>query len=135
MQLLELVQSGGGPLLELGLGTDHVQVATRTRIEGEGQAEVPAAGDVPVAQVSQPIIHPLAHVVRGPIHGGVGPKQPRPQVLDGDEPVVGDAEDEWRLAAPAVGIAVDDLLGRLQPASLGEVGHDLVGRLDGPQSV
>ena len=41
-QLLQLVEAAGRPLLELGEGADHVQVAARARVERERQAVVAA---------------------------------------------------------------------------------------------
>ena len=43
-----------------------------------------------------------------------------------DEPVVGDAEDERRVAAPAVRVVVHVLAGRDEEAALGEIADDLV---------
>ena len=54
---------------------------------------------------------------------------------DGDEPVVGDAEDERRVAAPALGIAVLVQAGLDEDALLLEVADDLLGGLDRRQAV
>ena len=57
------------------------------------------------------------------------------QVAHGDEPVVGDAEDERRVAAPAVRVAVLVQPGLDEEAALAEVADDLVGRLDRREAV
>ena len=112
VELLELLEPRGGELRQLGLRADDGHVAALARVDGERQAEVAAAGDVPVAHVREPVVHPLPEVVRGPPHAGVRLEEPRAQLVDRDEPVVRDAEDERRVAAPAEGKAVLDLLRR-----------------------
>ena len=101
-QLLELVEPRDGALLELRARADHVQVPARARIERQRQPVVAAARDVPVAHVAQPVVHALAHVLAA----STRPSRSRrasaaADLVDGDEPVVGDAEDERRVAAPA----------------------------------
>ena len=54
---------------------------------------------------------------------------------DGDEPVVGDAEDERRVAAPALGVAVLVQARLDEHALLLEVADDLLRGLDGRQAV
>ena len=94
--------------LELGARPDHGQVAARARVEGQRQAEVPLARDVPVAHVPQPVVHPLRVEGGRPFDGCVRVEQRLPDLVGRDEPVVDDPEEERRLAAPADGIAVDD---------------------------
>ena len=101
-QLLELVEPVERALLELGLRADHVQVPARARVERQRQPVVAAARDVPVAHVAQPVVHALAHVLGRPLDRRVRVEHRLPQVAHGDEPVVGDAEDERRVAAPAL---------------------------------
>ena len=105
-QLLELVEALECALLELGLRADHVQVPARARVERQRQAVVAAPRDVPVAHVAQPVVHALAHVLGHPFDRGVRREQLRTQLVDRDEPVVGDAPDQRRVAAPAMRIAV-----------------------------
>ncbi len=128
-QLLELVEPGDGALLELGARPDHVQVAAPAGIERQRQAVVAAAGDVPVAHVVEPVVHALAHVLGRPLDRRVRVEHLLPQVADGDEPVVGDAEDERRVAAPALGIAVLVEARLDEDALLLEVADDLLRRL------
>ncbi len=151
-QLLELLEAAECAFLELRLRSDHVQVSACARIERQRQPVVAAARDVPVAHVVQPVVHPLAHVLRCPLDGRVRLEHLLPQVAHGDEPVVGDAEDQRRVTAPALGIAVlvqprfdeaalfleraDDLLRRLgrrhavEPAEGVVEAAGLVDRLD-----
>ena len=105
-QLLELLEPFGRALLELGSRADHVQVAARAGVEGQRQPVVAAPRDVPVAHVVQPVVHALAHVRGRPVDVLVRGEQLWPQLLDGDEPVVREAEDQGRVAAPAVRIGV-----------------------------
>ena len=105
-ELLELVEPSSARSRELRLRADHVQVPARARIERQRQAVVAAARDVPVAHVAQPVVHALAHVLGHPLDLRVRLEQLRPELLDRDEPVVGEPEDQRRVAAPAVRIAV-----------------------------
>ena len=108
---------------------DHVQVPAVARIERQRQPVVAAARDVPVAHVAQPVVHALAHVGRRPLDGRVRVEQRLAQLVDRDEPVVGDAEDERRVAAPAMRIAVLVEARLDEQSALGEVADDLVGRV------
>src|SRR5207253_10812903 len=108
VQLLELLEPAYGPLLELGARADHVQAPAGARVEGQRQAEVALARDVPVAHVAEPVVHALPVLRRRPLDLLVRVEERLPQVVAADEPVVDDAEDERRLAAPAGRIAVDD---------------------------
>ncbi len=134
-ELLELVEPAGRAPLELRPRPDDVEVAARARVEGEGEAVEALARDVPVVHVAQPVVHAPAHVVRRPAHRRVGLERPRADLVHGDEPVLAQAEDQRGLAAPAVRVAVDDLLGGDDPPALGEVRDDLVGDLAGPAPV
>ncbi len=134
-ELLQLVEAAEGALLELGPRADHVQVPARTRVERQRQAVVAAPGDVPVAHVAQPVVHALAHVPGRPFDRRVRVEQRLTELVDSDEPVVREAEDQRRVAAPAEGIAV---LGRLrahEQATVAEVADDLLRRLDGREAV
>ena len=57
------------------------------------------------------------------------------ELLHRDQPVVGHAPDEGRVAAPAVRVAVQVHAGLEQVALLGEATDDLVGRLRGRETV
>ena len=128
-QLLELLQPGDRALLELPTRADHVQVPARAGIEGQRQAVVAAAGDVPVAHVPEPVVHALAHVGGRPLDGRVRLEQRLAKLVHRDQPVVGDAPDQRRVAAPAVRVAVEVRPGLEQIALLGEAADDLVGRV------
>ena len=65
-QLLELFEALRRALPQLRLRAEHGQVAARARIERQRQPVVAAPRDVPVAHVAQPVVHPLAHVLRAP---------------------------------------------------------------------
>ena len=93
-------------LAQLLARADHVQLAACARVEGQRQPVVAAARDVPVAHVAQPVVHALAHVRRHPLDAGVRLEQRLADAVDGDEPVVGDAEDQRGVAAPAVRVVV-----------------------------
>ncbi len=134
-QLLELVESAGRALLELGLRADHVQVAAVAGVEGQRQAVVTAPRDVPVAHVAEPVVHALAHVAGRPLDLLVRREQLRPELVDRDQPVVRDAPDQRRVAAPAVRIAMLVRLGRDERPALGEPADDLIGGLDGREPV
>ncbi len=123
------------PLGQLLLRPDHVQVPAGARVEGERQAVVAAARDVPVAHVAQPVVHPLPHVRGHPLDRPVRVEQAPADALDVDEPVVGDAEDERRVAAPAVRVVVQVGARLDEETALGQVADDLVGRLDGREPV
>ena len=106
-----------------------LQVPAAARIEGQRQPVVAAARDVPVAHVPQPVVHALAHVGGHPLDLRVRLEQRVPHAVDGDEPVVGEPEDERRVAAPAVRVVVEHRVPEAtrKPRS-DEVADDLVGR-------
>src|SRR4029453_1698287 len=58
-----------------------------------------------------------------------------PKPVDADEPVVRDAEDQRRRAAPAVWVSMHDLSRLDEPSALGQVLDDLVGGLDRARAV
>ena len=120
VQLAQAVEPADGALLELGPRADHRQVAACARVERQRQAEVPLARDVPVAHVPQPVVHPLRVEGRRPLDRRVRVEHRLPDLLGGDEPVVDDAEEERRLAAPARRIAVDDPPGLDEEPALAE---------------
>ncbi len=124
VQLLQLVETRDGTLLQLRPRTDHVHVPAFARIERKRQTEVALARDVPVAHVAQPVVHPLLVLRRRPFDGRVGVEHRLTDLLRGDEPVVDDAKDERRLATPADRIAVDDRAFRDEDAALAQrFGH------------
>ena len=129
-QLLELLDRSGRARQELGLRADHVQVPARARVEGEREPVVAAPRDVPVAHVAQPVVHALAHVGRRPLDRRVRVEQRLAELVDGDQPVVGDAPDERGVAAPAMGIAVLVRPRLDEEARLREAAHDLIRGLD-----
>ena len=134
-QLLELVEPAERPLLQLGPRADHVQVPAGARVERQRQPVVAAARDVPVAHVAQPVVHALAHVRGRPLDGGVGVEQRLPQLVDRDEPVVREAEDQRRVAAPAEGVAVLDGARAHEQAAISEVTDDLLRSLHRGEAV
>ena len=103
---------------------DHRHVAARARVDRQRQAEVPLARDVPVAHVPQPVVHPLRVEGRRPFDRCVRVEHRLPDLLGRDEPVVDDAEEERRLAAPARRIAVDDPPGLDEETALSEARDD-----------
>ena len=109
-ELLELIEPRDGALLELGAGADHVQVPAGAGVERQRQPVVAAARDVPVAHVPEPVVHALAHVLGRPLDGRVRVEERLTHLVDADEPVVREPEDERRVAAPALRVAVLVLL-------------------------
>src|SRR5439155_24229465 len=101
MQLLELLEPRQGALVELRARADYVQPPAVAGIERQRQAEVPSPRDVPVAHVAQPVVHPLLVLRRPPSDLVVALEHQLPDLGGGYEPVVDDAEDERRAAAPA----------------------------------
>ena len=132
VQLAQAVEPADRALLELGPRADHRQVAAGAWVERERQAEVPLARDVPVAHVPQPVVHPLRVEGRRPFDRCVRVEHRLPNLLGRDEPVVDDAEEERRLAAPARRIAVDDPPGLDEETPLPEARDDgLLRRIGG----
>ena len=128
-ELLELVKPLERALLQLGPRPDHVEVAAGARVERERQAVVAAARDVPVPHVAQPVVHALPHVGGRPLDRGVRLEQLRPKLVDRDEPVVGEPEDQGRVAAPAERVAVLDRLRAHEQPTVAQVADDLLCRL------
>ncbi len=81
---------------------DDVQVPALAGVEGQRQPVEAAARDVPVAHVPQPVVHALAHVGGRPLDRRVRLEQRLAKLVDRDQPVVGHAPDQRRVAAPAV---------------------------------
>ena len=127
VQLLELLDAFDRAVLELGPGADHVQLSARAAVERQRQPVEAAARDVPVVHVSQPVVHPLAVLRRRPLDRRVRVEQRLPDLLDADEPVVGDAPDQRRVAAPAVWVAVLVEAGLDEQRPLTQIACDLVG--------
>ena len=129
VQLLQAVEAGRRALAQLLLRGDDVHVPVRAEPERQRQAPVALARDAPVAHVAQPVLHALAEVRRRPLDGGVGVDHRLADLVAADEPLVDDAEDQLRAAAPAVRVAV--LVGLLadEPAAALEVLGDEVGHL------
>ena len=100
-------------------------------VERQRQAEVALARDVPVAHVAEPVVHALLVLRRRPLDCVVRVEHRSADLLRGDEPVVDDAEDERRLAAPAGRVTVHDRAGRNEEAALAQGLDDRLGRLVG----
>ena len=108
---------------------DDVHVAVRAEPERQRQAPVALARDAPVAHVAQPVLHALAEVRRRPLDRRVGVDHRLADLVAADEPLVDDAEDQLRAAAPAVRVAVLVRLLAQQPAAALEVRDDELGHL------
>src|ERR671934_257703 len=135
VELLELLDPLDRACLQLLRGADHVQLAARARIEGQRQAVEAAARDVPVAHVPEPVVHPLAVLRRRPLDSGVRVQERLPDLVDADEPVVGHAPDERRVAAPAMRVAVLVEARADQEAPFAKVAGDLIGSVAGRGAV
>ena len=148
VQLLELVEPPHRSLFELVARADHGDGPAAAGVDRQRQPEVALARDVPVAHVAEPVVHPLPVLQRRPLDLLVRVQERLPQLVAADEPVVDDAEDERRLAAPADRVPVHDpALGDEQAAvaerfrharlhlGRGEAGELAVGRGHPPRLV
>ena len=107
VELAEIVQPPDGPLGELRARPDHGEViAAVALVERQRQTPKPAAGDVPVTHVGEPVGHAGAGVVRDPADLGGGGEHPRPDLVHADEPLVIHAKHELFAAAPAMRVAM-----------------------------
>src|SRR5439155_26451100 len=97
MELLQLLEPARRPLLELRARADHVQVPARAGVEGQRQAEVTLARDVPVAHVAEPVVDPLLVLGRRPLDVLGRVEQRLAEVVAADAPYVDDAGDGRRL--------------------------------------
>ena len=124
VQLLQGVEPGHGARLELRARADHVHAAAVARVERQRQPVEAPPGDVPVPHVAQPVLHALAVLRRRPLDAPVLLDHPLAHALHADVPVVGDAEDQRRVAAPAVRIRVHHRARVDQRAALAQGGDD-----------
>ena len=114
-------EAGDG--LDALVGADGL-AAVRAVHHGDRQTPLALAGDAPVGALAHHALHAVDAPVGHPAHvvtGGTGVFLER---LDRAEPLRGGAEDDGALAAPAVRIAVDDVLAGEQRAALLHVGQD-----------
>ena len=114
---------------ELGHGGDGVVVAdglaaVLTVEHGDGQTPAALAADAPVGPLPDHGLHPVNAPARDPPHvvaGGHG------LLLEGvyrAEPLGGSPENDGILAAPAVGVGVDDVLAGEEGAALLHIGQN-----------
>ncbi len=127
---LELVPTLDGALLQLLLAADDVEPAALAAPDGQRQAPVALLGDHPVAHVGQPVQLAVQPPLGNPAYlpGHVAYLRPPRHV---DVPFLDIAEQQRRLAAPAVGVAVGVRLSLVVEALLAQTcEHDLdhVGR-------
>ena len=98
---------------------------------GDGQTPAALAGDAPVGALADHALHALNAPARDPAHIVARGAGLFLEGIDGAEPLRGSAEDDGVLAAPAVRIAMDDLLGSKERAGFLHVVQDHgVGLLD-----
>ena len=126
MELAETIEPAHGAFPKLLLAPDHEEVPIRARVEGEREAPVALAADVPVAHVVEPVVHSPAGRRRDPRHLRGGGLQPRPQLLHRDEPFVVDAEDDLLMAPPALGIPMRVGRGTEEAAAFLKIVGDLL---------
>ena len=122
---LELLPAGDRALAELVLRADDLpRVAVGALPDRQGEAVVALLADHPVAHVPEPVELALleADARRQPRHLARGSADRLAQRIHGDEPLVDEAEDQLRPAAPAVGVGVGVLLGRHEQSLALEVG-------------
>ena len=121
---LQLKPGVAAPLLEKGghgfdglLGADGL-VAVLAVEHGDGQAPAALTGDAPVIALTDHGAHAVLAPGRQPAHVLTGLYGGLLKGVHGAEPLGSGAEDDGALAAPAVGVAVDDLLGGKEGAAL-----------------
>ena len=87
LQLLQLLEPAHRPLLELGLRADHVQVPAAAGVERERQPVVALACEMfQSPMLTQPVVHPLADVLRNPLDLRIRVRSSLPHLVGGDEP-------------------------------------------------
>ncbi len=144
---LEPLPAGHRPLVELLAAADDVERAARLAVvDRQRQAPVALLADHPVVHVDQPVELALVAEARDPadlvddLHDlvaeagldlGRGQLGARPVVdrAHRDVPLVDEPEDERRVAAPAVRIAVGDRLEPVEAVLALEVLNDRVGHV------
>ena len=98
---------------------------------GDGKTPAALAGDAPVGALADHALHALDAPARDPAHIVARGAGLFLEGIDGAEPLRGGTEDDGVLAAPAVRIAMDDLLGSEERAGFLHVVQDHgVGLLD-----
>src|SRR5437016_2779779 len=116
--------------MRLGARNCHF-AALITHVEGQRQAPVSLARDVPVAHVLKPVLHALTGVFGYPLHLAGGTYHARAYLLRADIPLGCHAEHEVGAAAPADRVAVSIVHEPVEQALLlqrveyhrGHIGH------------
>ena len=103
------------------LGIQHQLAAVLAVQGGNGNPPDPLAADAPVG----PIPHHVADPVLSPAGNPLDPLLDHlqgliPELLHRHEPLGGGTEDDGFLAAPAVGVGMEDLLASQEPPRVGE---------------
>ncbi len=102
----------------------------------DGQAPAALTGDAPVGTLADHGDHAVMAPLGQPLHVVAGGAGLVLEGVDGAEPLVGGAVEYRALAAPAVGVLVDDVLGGVQRAARLKVIEDgLVGLVGGEAAV
>ena len=126
---LLLKQAGHG--LDALLGADGLAAVLAVE-HGDGQAPAALAADAPVGALQNHGAHAILAPGGHPAHVLAGGDGLILEGVHGAEPLGGGAEDDGLLAAPAVGVAVDDVLAGEQGAVVLHVLQDHgVGRIGG----
>jgi hypothetical protein len=115
------------PQLLYRLNNRHL--ATVADIERQHQAPVTLARDIPIAHVREPVLHPLARVLRYPFHFGCSPHHAWSDLLHADVPLGRHSEDKVGVAAPADRVAVGVVLQVVQKPLLTQRLEDRFGHI------
>ena len=104
---------------------DDVRVAALAHPHGQRRAPVALAGEAPVDDVFEEVAHAaFLDVVRHPVDGAVGGEQLLLDRRHADEPGGAGVVDQRRVASPAEGVIVGELLRLDQQSALFEVLED-----------
>ena len=118
-----LLLEDGGHGLDALIGADRL-LAVLAVEHGDGQTPAALAGNAPVGTLADHGAHTLLAPGGQPADVLTGLDGLILEGVNGAEPLGGGPEDDGALAAPAVGIAVDDLLGSEEHAALLHVSQD-----------
>ena len=124
---LELVPAFYSALFQLRLGAHHLYVAAALAlVDRQRQAPVTFLRDHPIVHVVEPFQLPRAPERGLPLHAVGGVLHRLAQVVHRDEPLVDEAEHEFRVATPAHRVAVCVRHDAVQNAFLFQAFEDVV---------
>ena len=104
-----------------GLIVAHGLAAIGAIEHGNGQTPTALTGDAPVGALTNHAHHAVMTPFGNPLHIVASLHSLFLECLHGAEPLVGGTEDDGALAAPAVGVGVDDVLAGQQRAAVHQI--------------